>query len=206
MDRLSKVGALSDDQKARLAKVQDFAKRFDEGAPADNISGKEAAAAFTAVTKNMNSDQFKEASAEVFAGMSAEERQAVSDLLKKAGGDQLADLDDDPEHLAQAVTQARETRQESGEGGLIESLLGQGGDAAELLNNPAVKGVLASVATVGLSKFLGSGGGLSGLIGGLLGGGDSAQGGGGGIDDLIGGLLGGAQGGDEQPPAKRNVL
>jgi hypothetical protein len=121
----------------------------------------------------------------------------------------------------------RDSRQASGSGSFVESLLGQGGSAAGLLDNPAFKTLLAGVASVGMQKFMGGGssGGLSGILSGLLGGGGGSQGGGGlddllggilgggggsqgggGLDDVLGGLLGGEQGGDEKPPSKRNVL
>jgi hypothetical protein len=228
MDKLSKLGNLSDDQKERLGKLQDFAKRFDEGAPADNISGREAAVAYRAVTRQLSPQQVEEASAEVFAGMSDDDRKQVSQIIKQVGGEQFADLDDDPQHLAAANAQLKA----QGNGGLLDSLLGGqgGGGAAGLLDSPVVKTVLAGVASVAMSKFMGSqggGGGLGGLLGGILGGGGgSSQGGGGGLDDLLGGilgggggsqgggglddvlggLLGGQEGGDEKPPSKRNVL
>ena len=231
MDKLSKAGNLSDDQKERLNKLQDFAKRFDEGAPADNISGKEAAVAYRAVTRRLSPQQVEEASAEVFAGMSEDDRKQVSQIIKQVGGDQFVDLDADPKSLASAQAQLKA----QGDGGLLDSLMGGGqggGSAAGLLDSPLVKTVLAGVASVAMSKFLGSGsqgsgGGLSGLLGGILGGGGGSSQGGGGLDDLLGGILGGGGGGsqggglddvlggllgggqqdgEQKPPSKRNVL
>jgi hypothetical protein len=207
MDKFNKLGDASDEQQQRL---QDLARRFESGAPAENISGTEAAATYRAVTKNLTPDQLEDVTAEVLSGLGPDERRQVSAWMKQAGADQYGELDDDPQHLARANAQMFSS-QPSGMDGLLGGIFGgaqsaqvgaTSSNASSMLENPLVKTILAGIASAGMAKFLGGGqgGGMGSVLSGLLGGGGGtgsggrAQTGGGGLDDILGGLIGGGSG------------
>jgi len=202
-DKFNKLGNLSDKQKDDLDRISDFTKRFTTGAPGENITGAEAAVTYKAVASKLSPAQLEEATEDALGQLPETERQEVGDWIRQSGGESFANVGNDPRSLANASLQLTSGGGSSGVDGLLGSLLGggaQGGGAAGMLDNPLVKGVLASVAGIAMQKFLGSGGqssgggGLGGLLSGLLGGGgsknDAAQTGGG-IEDILGGLLGG---------------
>ncbi len=205
VDKLGKEQRAADREK-RLESLQNLRERLETGAPAENVSGAEAAVAYRAVTRTLSPEQVEEATADALGKLPEGDRQQISALIRQQGGSQFTDLDDDPKHLAQASTQLGAT-QSGGLDGLLSSLLGGaqgssagGGGISDLLENPLVKTVLAGVATSAMSKFAGGsgqGGGLDDMLGGLLGGKDTSAGAteSGGLGGMLGGLLGGGQGG-----------
>jgi hypothetical protein len=206
-DKLNKLRNLSDEQKQGLSRLHDLAQRFQTGAPGENISGAEAAVTYKAVTSKLSPDQLEEATEETFSKLPENELQDVGNWIRQTGGEQFANVGNDPRSLANASLQLS-SPQGSGADGLLGSLLGGAsggsGGGAGMLDNPLVKTVLAGVASAAMAKFFGNssqssggGGGIGGLISGLLGGGDSSNNAtqqGGGLEDILGGFLGGAGG------------
>ncbi len=205
-DKFNKLRNLTDEQKNQLSKIQDLATRFQEGAPGENITGAEAAVTYKAVTSKLSSAQLEEATEETLGKLPENELQEVGNWIRQTGGEQFANVGNDPRSLANASLQLSSS-QGSGVDGLLGSLLGGSGGSgggSGMLDNPLVKSVLAGVASVAMTKFLGNsgssgGGGIGGLISGLLGGGGSSSNNaaqaGGGLEDILGGFLGGGSGG-----------
>jgi len=196
-------GLFGDDESEakKVGKATDFVRRYNEGAPEDNISDEEAVSNYNAVANKLTPEQLEESATDAFGRMSAEQRKELGTKLKQAGA---GDIDvENPQALASAATQLS-----SSQPGGLAGLLGGGSEVgavggSDLMSSPLVKAALGGIAAAAIKKFAGgSGGGLGDMINGLLGGGGSstaragAQSGSSlGLDDFLGGLTGGSGGG-----------
>ena len=145
-----------DDEAQAQDKAKDFIRRYEEGAPADNIDDEEALRNFHAVAGKVSPQEFEDATAEALNRVPPEERREFANLLKQSGGQDLPDTDD-PREIARYTSQVQAQQPDMLEG-LLGGLLSGGGQ--------------------GLGGLLGGNGqgqnqGLGGLLDGVLGGGDN---------------------------------
>lgn len=182
MDSLFK--GLFDDQDDEIQaqdKAKDFIRRYEEGAPADNIDDEEALRNFHAVAGKVSPQEFEDATAEALNRVPPEERREFANLLKQSGGQDLPDTDD-PREIARYTSQVQAQQPDMLEG-LLGGLLSGGGQ--------------------GLGGLLGGNGqgqnqGLGGLLDGVLGGGDNNDARTQGQTQGLGGIL--------QNPMARSIL
>ena len=182
MDSLFK--GLFDDQDDEIQaqdKAKDFIRRYEEGAPADNIDDEEALRNFHAVAGKVSPQEFEDATAEALNRVPPEERREFANLLKQSGGRDLPDTDD-PREIARYTSQVQAQQPDMLEG-LLGGLLSGGGQ--------------------GLGGLLGGNGqgqnqGLGGLLDGVLGGGDNNDARTQGQTQGLGGIL--------QNPMARSIL
>ena len=163
---------------------QDFAQRYEQGAPYDGISEQEALQTYQQVAPHLPPQQWQAAAADSFSRLAPQERLQLGQYLQQGAqqrGVTFPDLnrdgvDDrlqDPRYLAQMAGQMRQQQP-----GLFSQLLGgalgggmggspQGGQGSGLgsaLSSPIAKAALAGVAAMAAQRFLG--GGAQGLLGG----------------------------------------
>lgn len=170
-----------DDEVQAQDKAKDFIRRYEEGAPADNIDDDEALRNFRAVAGKVSPQEFEEATTEALNRVPPEERREFANLLKQTGGQDLPDTDD-PREIARYTSQVQQQQPDLLEG-LLGGLLGGGGQ--------------------GLGGLLGGSGqgqnqGIGGLLDSVLGGGDNNDARTQGQTQGLGGIL--------QNPMARSIL
>ena len=170
-----------DDEAQAQDKAKDFIRRYEEGAPADNIDDEEALRNFHAVAGKVSPQEFEDATAEALNRVPPEERREFANLLKQSGGQDLPDTDD-PREIARYTSQVQAQQPDMLEG-LLGGLLSGGGQ--------------------GLGGLLGGNGqgqnqGLGGLLDGVLGGADNNDARTQGQTQGLGGIL--------QNPMARSIL
>ena len=113
-------------------KLQDFAKRYDQGAPWEGISDEEAKQNHDQVASQLDDFQYEESARESFDKLEPEQRREVARKLE-------VEETDDSAELARATNRVRKEKPD---------LLGQ------LMSNPALKGAVAGIAATAAKKFL----------------------------------------------------
>ncbi len=146
---------------------QDFATRYDQGAPWTGISDQEAVNRYQQVATRLPPDQYQQSAQEAFARMSPQERLAFGRELQQQSRQRGVDIPDfnrdgiddrlqDPGYLAQ-VTGGMQQRQP----GMLEQMLGGGGRGGgggggmgQMLNNPLAKAALAGIAAMAVKRMM----------------------------------------------------
>ena len=113
-------------------KLQDFTKRYDQGAPWEGISDDEAKEQHDKVAAEIDDFQYEESAKESFDKLEPEQRREVARSLE-------VDETDDSTELARATNRVRKEKPD---------MLGQ------LMGNPALKGAVAGIAATAAKKFL----------------------------------------------------
>ena len=111
-------------------KMEDFAQRYDQGAPWEGISDDEAREQHDRVASQLDDNEYEESARESFQRLDPEQR-------REAGRSLGADTDD-PDELAKATNRARKEKPD-----MLQQLMG----------NPAVKGAVAGIAASAVKKF-----------------------------------------------------
>ena len=176
-----------DDDVQSQDKARDFIRRYEEGAPADNIDDGEALKNFHAVAGKVSPQEFEDATTEALERVAPEERAQFANLLQRASGGEITETSD-PREVARLTTQVQSQQPDLLEG-LLGGLLSGGGQN--------IGGLLDSVLG-GTSAGKGQGQGIDDLINSVLGGQNSGAGQGKGQVDGLGGLL--------QSPMARSIL
>lgn len=117
---------------AKSGKLQDFAKRYDEGKPWEGISDDETKQQYDEVSAQLDDNEYEESARESFQNLEPAERREVARKLD------LGETED-PEELAKGTARVRKEKPD---------LLG------ELMSNPAVKGAVAGIAAQAAKRFL----------------------------------------------------
>jgi hypothetical protein len=151
MDMLQQIlGGQSRDQ------MDDFVRRYDQGAPWDGIDDREALDQYRRVAPALSDDDYVAAAQASFSRLSPDQRAEYGAWLQQEAarrGTQVTDLDgdgmQDAARLANATNHIR--RQQPG---LLEGLLGGSQGGGGLTNSPVAKGALAGIAATAASKFL----------------------------------------------------
>ena len=185
MDSLFK--GLFDDQDDEIQaqdKAKDFIRRYEEGAPADNIDDEEALRNFHAVAGKVSPQEFEDATAEALNRVPPEERREFAHLLKQSGGQDLPDTDD-PREIARYTSQVQAQQpdmlegllggllsgggqglggllggngqgQNQGRGGLLDSVLGGGQTQGigGILQNPMARSILGGIAAMVMKQLM----------------------------------------------------
>ena len=142
----------------------DFVERYDQGAPWDGISDREAVSRYQQVAPQLPPDMYQQSAQEAFARMAPQERQEFARYLQQRSQQQGLNFPDfnqdgiddryqDPRVLAQVTS-----RMEQQQPGILGQLLGGGGGgtgAGNLLDNPLAKAALAGVAAMAVKKMMG---------------------------------------------------
>jgi hypothetical protein len=112
-------------------KLQDFAQRYDQGAPWEGISDDEAREQHDRVASQLDDNEYEESARESFQQLDPEQR-------REAGRSLGAGDTDDPGELARATNRARKEKPD-----MLQQLMG----------NPALKGAVAGIAANAVKKF-----------------------------------------------------
>ena len=140
----------------------DFVGRYEQGAPYDGISDREALDRYQQVGPQLPSDVYEESAQEAFARMSPQERAQFVQYLRQRARQQNFDFPDlnqdgiddraqrDPRELARMTTRMRQQQP----GGLGALLGGGGGGMGDMLGNPLAKAALAGVAAIAVNKMM----------------------------------------------------
>lgn len=113
-------------------KLQDFAQRYDQGAPWEGISDDEAREQHDRVSAQLDDSEYEQSARESYQRLDPEHRREAA---RELGVGET----DDPDELARATNQARKEKPD---------MLGQ------LMSNPALKGAIAGIAANATKKFL----------------------------------------------------
>ena len=111
-------------------KMEDFAQRYDQGAPWEGISDDEAREQHDRVASQLDDKVYVVSAGESFQRLDPDQRW-------EAGRPRGADTDD-PDELAKATNRARKEKPD-----MLQQLMG----------NPAVKGAVAGIAASAVKKF-----------------------------------------------------
>jgi len=171
-------GLMGGGNEGRREEYQDFARRYDEGAPYDRISDEEAHSRYREVAPNLSEDDYRHSAREAFERMSPEERREFGRMLQEEsrgrgdfGGDE--GRYDDPDYLAgqmarmhgqqpDAMTQLLGGMMGTGGSGLMGGALGgmMGGSGARagsggMMSNPVAKAAVAGIAAMAVKRAMG---------------------------------------------------
>jgi hypothetical protein len=155
---------------------QDFANRYEQGAPFDGISEQEALQHYQQVTPHLPPQMWQESAQESFSRLTPQQRMELGRYLQQGAQqrgvnfpdmnhDGIDDRMQDPRYLAQMAGQVRQQQP-----GLFSQLLGgamgggqmgggqmgggQMGDIGQMLNNPIAKAALAGIAATAAKRML----------------------------------------------------
>ncbi len=139
---------------------QDFVNRYDQGAPWDGISDREAYDRYQQVAPQLPPQMYQESAQEAFSRLTPQQRMQLGQYLQqqtRQQGYNVPDLnrdgiDDrlqDPAYLAQATGQLHQQQP-----GILGDLLGGGGGGQGMLQSPVAKAALAGIAAVAVKKMM----------------------------------------------------
>jgi hypothetical protein len=157
---------------------QDFANRYQQGAPFDGISDQEAIQNYQQVAPHLPPQQWQEAAQESFSRLSPQQRMELGQYLQQGGQQQGLSFPDmnrdgvddrmqDPGYLAQMAGQMRQ-QQPGLFSQLLSSAMGGGqmgggisggssqmGGIGQLLSNPIAKAALGGIAATAVQRMMG---------------------------------------------------
>ncbi len=155
---------------SRREEYRDFANRYDEGAPYDNISGDETMSRYREIAPNLSEDDYRESAREAFSRMDPEERMQFGrqfrDHAYEQGYGDFIDRDhdgqddrfQDPDYLA-GMTSRMHQRQPDLLGNLMGGMMGgQGGmmgGGGSMMSNPIAKAAMAGIASMAVRRMMG---------------------------------------------------
>jgi hypothetical protein len=117
---------------ATRGKLEDFAKRYDQGAPWEGISDDEARQQHDEVAAQLDDSEYEESARESFQNLEPVQRREAARTLGVGETD-------DPQELARATARVRKEKPD---------MLGQ------LMSNPALKGAVAGIAAQAAKRVL----------------------------------------------------
>ena len=112
-------------------KLQDFTKRYDQGAPWEGISDDEAREQHDRVSAQLDDKEYEQSARESYQRLGPAERREVARSLEVGESD-------DPDELARATTRVRKEQPDM---------------LRDLMSNPAIKGAVAGIAANAAKKF-----------------------------------------------------
>ncbi len=145
---------------------EDFVNRYDQGAPWDGISDREALDRYQQVGPQLSPEMYEESARDAFARMSPQERMQFTQYLRQRAQQQNVDFPDlnqdgiddrvqrDPGELARMTSRMRQ-QQPGGLGALLGGGGGgSGGGMGDMLGNPLAKAALAGVAAMAVKQLM----------------------------------------------------
>ena len=170
MDFLSNLmGGGGDDR--RREEYRDFADRYDQGAPYDNISGEETMSRYREVAPNLSPDEYRASAREAFSRMSPEERmqfgREFQGYARQAGHGDFIDRDhdgrddrfQDPDYLAGMTSRMHQQQPDllgSLMGGMMGGQGGMMGGGGSMMSNPVAKAAMAGIASMAVRRMMGN--------------------------------------------------
>jgi hypothetical protein len=151
----------------RRQEYENFAERYDHGAPWDDIDDNEAVERYRQVSPNLSEQDYRQSAQEAFSRLTPQQRSEFGRWLQHQAQQRGTPLDfggdqryDDPGVLAGASTRLHQQQP-----GLLDGLLGgamgnrgagaPAGSGGDLLSSPIAKAVLAGIAATAVSKVIG---------------------------------------------------
>lgn len=134
----------------------DFVRRYDRGAPWQDIGDEEALQRYQQVAPTLSDDDYRDSAREAFSRLSPQQRAEFGRWLESraqsgGAGSVLHGNLEDPDALAGASARLR-----SSQPGMLEGLLqGGAGDGQGLLRSPIAKAVIGGIAAMAASKVMG---------------------------------------------------
>jgi hypothetical protein len=146
---------------------QDFVGRYEQGAPWEGISDREASQRYDQVASRLSPQEYQESAQEAFARLTPQQRQQFGQYLQQQARQQGVDVPDlnrdgiddrmqDPAYLAQVTGRLQQQQP-----GLVGQLLGAGGGAGaggggvgQVLANPLAKAALAGIAAIAVKRMM----------------------------------------------------
>ena len=143
----------------RRQEYQDFVNRYDQGAPWDGISDREAYDRYQQVAPQLPPDVYQQSAQEAFSRLTPQQRMQLGRYLQQQTRQQNLNVPDrnrdgiddrlqDPAYLAQATGQLQ--RQQPG---ILGDLLG-GGGGQSVLQSPIAKAALAGIAAMAVKNMM----------------------------------------------------
>ena len=167
MDFLSNLMGGSGD---RREEYRDFADRYDQGAPYDNISGEETMSRYREIAPNLSPDEYHASAREAFSRMSPEERmqfgREFQGYARQEGHGDFIDRDhdgrdvrfQDPDYIA-GMTSRMHGQQPDVLGNLMGGMMGghggMMGGGGSLQSNPVAKAAMAGIASMAVRRMMG---------------------------------------------------
>lgn len=146
---------------------QDFANRYDQGAPWDGISDREAVDRYQQVAPQLPPQMYQESARDAYARLNPQQRMQLGQYLQQqaqqqglgafqdANRDGIDDRFQDPHYLAQATSQMEQQQP-----GILGQLLGGGGGMGQggqgMLANPIAKAAMAGIAAMAVKRMMGA--------------------------------------------------
>ena len=142
----------------------DFVGRYDQGAPYDGISDREAVERYQQIAPQLPPDLYEQSAQEAFARMSPQERMEFTRYLRQRAQQQNMNFPDlnqdgiddrvqqDPGELARMTSRLRQ--QHPGGLGALLGGGGGGGGMGDMLGNPLAKAALAGVAAMAVKQLM----------------------------------------------------
>ena len=152
------------EQQEQRRDYQDFVGRYEQGAPWEGISDREASQRYDQVASRLSPQEYQESAKEAFARLSPQQRQQFGQYLQQQARQQGVDVPDlnrdgiddrlqDPAYLAQVTGRLQQQQP-----GLVGQLLGAGGGAGggvgQVLANPLAKAALAGIAAMAVKRMM----------------------------------------------------
>ena len=166
----------------RREDYRDFAERYDQGAPYDNISEEEVIDRYREVAPELSEEDYRDSAREAFSGITPEERAEFGRQLREEslqqgcafpgrGADDQDERFEDPDYLARVTGRVHREQPDllehlltRGSAGLMGGMIGDGmaggegaagGDA--MMDNLVVKGVVAGIVATAVKRATSSG-------------------------------------------------
>jgi hypothetical protein len=139
-------------------KVQDFIKRYQQGAPADGIDAQETADNYQQIAPQLPADVYRDSAREAFERLTPQEREQFGAWLRERASKQGVAL---PGQLQDATTAPQAARSSSSmadalsqmqqdQPNVLQQLFGEGG----ALSNPIAKAAVAGIAAMAAQRLM----------------------------------------------------
>jgi len=136
---------------------RDYVNRYEQGHPSEGYSDQEVMNRYQQIAPQLSPQQYQQAAQQSFERMSPQERMQFGQYMQQqarqqgyqfpdANRDGIDDRYQDPNYLAQTMTQMRQQQPD-----MLHQILGPGG----ALGNPMAKAAVAGIAALAAKQFLG---------------------------------------------------
>jgi hypothetical protein len=139
-------------------KVQDFIKRYQQGAPADGIDAQETADNYQQIAPQLPADVYRDSARDAFERLTPQEREQFSAWLRERASQQGVALPGQLQDPAAAQQAARSpssmadalSRMQQDQPNVLQQIFGEGG----ALSNPIAKAAVAGIAAMAAQRLM----------------------------------------------------